>query len=57
MGIFRSININLYKMYFKNELNFKSQYEYLKYMYLWNPEAVKKFEEGRFNPYNRPLAK
>lgn len=52
MGIFRSININLYKMYFKNELNFKSQYEYLKYMYLWNPEAVKKFEEGRFNPYN-----
>lgn len=49
MGIFRNININLYKMYFKESFGLNSQYEYLKCMYSWNPSAVKKFEQGKFN--------
>ncbi len=35
MKIFKDINVNLYKMHFKNILNLKNQYEYLKRMYKW----------------------
>ncbi len=52
MQIFRNININLYKMYFKDLLDVKNQYEYLKSMYCWNPKAVIEFEKGHFNPHN-----
>lgn len=50
--MFRNININLYKMYFKEKLGLKSQYEYIKNMYLWNPQAVEEFEKGQFNASN-----
>lgn len=50
--MFRNININLYKMYFKRILGLKSQYEYIKSMYLWNPQAVEEFEKGQFNASN-----
>lgn len=50
--MFRNININLYKMYFKDKLGLKSQYEYIKSMYFWNPKAVEKFEKGQFNTSN-----
>lgn len=52
MQMFRNININLYKMYFKKALRINSQYEYLKYMYSWNPKAVREFEKGKFTESN-----
>lgn len=52
MHMFRNININLYKMYFKESLGLNSQYEYIKYMYSWNPQAVEEFEKGKFNESN-----
>lgn len=50
--MFRNININLYKMYFKKEYGLKSQYEYIKSMYLWNAQAVEEFEKGKFKTGN-----
>lgn len=39
-------------MYFKNTLNLKNQYEYLKYMYKWGMKKIEVFENSNFNPYN-----
>lgn len=39
-------------MYFKRILGLKSQYEYIKNMYFWNPQAVEEFEKGQFNANN-----
>lgn len=52
MQMFRNINFNLYKMYFKESLGLSSQYEYIKCMYSWNPKAVEEFEKGKFNKSN-----
>ncbi len=52
MKIFKDINVNLYKMHFKNILNLKNQYEYLKRMYKWWLEKMENFEKGHFNLYN-----
>lgn len=52
MSIFRNINMNLYKMYFKKLFDLKNQYDYIKYMYLWNQKAVEEFEKGTFNKSN-----
>lgn len=52
MKLFRDININLYKMYFKKALGLNSQYEYIKSMYSWNPQAVREFEKGKFSESN-----
>ena len=52
MRIFRGINVNLYKMYFKNMLKLKNQYEYLKCMYKWGLKQIENFEKGHFNSYS-----
>ncbi len=52
MEIFGKINVNLYKMYFKDSFGIQNRYDYLKMVYSWNPEVVEQFESGNFRNHN-----